>query len=189
MIRFEDGMTLFHGSFCEVREPDLNKCAKFKDFGQGLYLTSSREQAERFVPISLKKAINQRIIAPTQKYGYITEFRLHNSEHLNYKEYSDADIDWLHCVVGHRKSGTFNELVSELSFYDVISGKIANDQTNATIVLYLSEAFGEVGSEFADNTCISMLIPERLKNQYCFRTNKSFESLDFIRSEKVWIRT
>lgn len=188
MIRFEDGMTLYHGSFCEVKEPDLNKCAKFKDFGQGFYLTTSREQAERFIPISLKKAITQRIVEPNQKYGFITEYKLRNSGGLNFKEFADADKDWLHCVVGHRKSGTFDELVRELSIYDVIAGKIANDQTNATIVLYLSGALGDVGSEFADNTCISMLIPERLKNQYCFRSNKSFESLVFIRSEKIWLR-
>lgn len=188
MIRFENGMMLFHGSFCEVKEPDLNKCAKYKDFGQGFYLTASREQAERFIPTSLKKAIAQRIVEPNQKYGFITEFNLRNSEALSYKEFIDADENWLHCVVGHRKSGTFDKIVRDLAGYDVIAGKIANDQTNATIVLYLSGAFGEIGTEFADNTCISMLLPERLKNQFCFRTNKSFESLEFIRSEKIWLK-
>jgi hypothetical protein len=36
-----------YGSYCEVKEPDLVKCVKRKDFGQGFYLTTSKEQAIR----------------------------------------------------------------------------------------------------------------------------------------------
>ena len=39
-----DGVVLYHGSYCEVRSPDLGMCAKYKDFGRGFYLTSSLEQ-------------------------------------------------------------------------------------------------------------------------------------------------
>nr|WP_242987755.1 DUF3990 domain-containing protein [Mediterraneibacter faecis] len=41
-----------YGSYCEVKEPDLAKCAKRKDFGQGFYLTTSKEQAIRKQTIS-----------------------------------------------------------------------------------------------------------------------------------------
>ena len=43
--------------YCEVKEPDLAKCAKRKDFGQGFYLTTSKEQAESFLRTSIAKAI------------------------------------------------------------------------------------------------------------------------------------
>lgn len=33
MLELFDGMLLYHGSYCEVRTPDLEKCAAFKDFG------------------------------------------------------------------------------------------------------------------------------------------------------------
>ena len=36
----------------KVKEPDLAKCAKRKDFGQGFYLTTSKEQAIRKQTIS-----------------------------------------------------------------------------------------------------------------------------------------
>ena len=36
MLELKDGLILYHGSYCEVKEPDLGKCAKRKDFGQGL---------------------------------------------------------------------------------------------------------------------------------------------------------
>ncbi len=48
MLELKDGFMLYHGSYCEVRKPNLNKCAKKKDFGQGFYLTSSKDQAESF---------------------------------------------------------------------------------------------------------------------------------------------
>ena len=56
MIEIKDGMTLYHGNYCEVSEPDLRMCSKMKDFGQGFYLTTSKEQAESFVKTSIAKA-------------------------------------------------------------------------------------------------------------------------------------
>ena len=41
----------------EVKDPDLAKCAKRKDFGQEFYLTTSKEQAESFLRTSIAKAI------------------------------------------------------------------------------------------------------------------------------------
>ena len=37
MLDLKDGFVFYHGSYCEVKEPDLAKCAKRKDFGQGFY--------------------------------------------------------------------------------------------------------------------------------------------------------
>ncbi|WP_407399285.1 DUF3990 domain-containing protein [Anaerovibrio sp.] len=42
MLSIFDGMRLYHGSYCIVEKPQLERCAKQKDFGQGFYLTSSR---------------------------------------------------------------------------------------------------------------------------------------------------
>ena len=54
--------------------------------------------------------------------------------------------------------------------YDIAAGKIADDRTNVTITTYLVGGYGVIGSESADKACISQLIPERIKDQYCFRT-------------------
>lgn len=32
MQKLVDGLILYHGSYCEVRNPQLEKCAKRKDF-------------------------------------------------------------------------------------------------------------------------------------------------------------
>ena len=32
MLNLVDGMVLYHGSYCEITSPDLDKCAPYKDF-------------------------------------------------------------------------------------------------------------------------------------------------------------
>ncbi|MBO5535468.1 MAG: DUF3990 domain-containing protein, partial [Clostridia bacterium] len=98
-----------------------------------------------------------------------------------------AEVDWVHCVIGHRRNRYFPELVQELKCCDIISGKSANDNANATMITYLDGLFGEVGSESADRICIGLLLPERLKDQFCFRTVKALAALTFEGSERVWL--
>ena len=40
MLKHEEDLILYHGSYCEVSKPDLTRCAKYKDFGQDFYLTT-----------------------------------------------------------------------------------------------------------------------------------------------------
>lgn len=117
-------MILYHGSYCEVREPDLRQCARYKDFGRGFYVTTSRKQARSFAQISIRRAI---------------------------------------------------------------ANGIANDNTNATITTYMAGVFGMVGTRSADDLCIGLLLPDRLQDQFCFRTSKALNSLTFVESEQVWI--
>ena len=72
MLELKDGFVLYHGSYCEVKAPDLGKCAKRKDFGQGFYLTTSKELAESFLRTSIAKAIATGTIEEGQKFGYIS---------------------------------------------------------------------------------------------------------------------
>ena len=76
MLDLKDGLVLYHGSYCEVKEPDLAKCAKRKDFGQEFYLTTSKEQAESFLRTSIAKAIATGTIEEGQKFGYISTFEI-----------------------------------------------------------------------------------------------------------------
>ncbi|MBO4266025.1 MAG: DUF3990 domain-containing protein [Lachnospiraceae bacterium] len=183
-----DGIELYHGSYCEVRTPDINMCARYKDFGRGFYLTTEIEQARQFAMLSARKAKANGIVDTDQKYGVVSSFKYRVDQSVMTRIYPEADASWLHCIVGHRKTGTFDNIVSELEKYDIIGGKIANDATNATILTYMAGTLGEVGSSRADQICISLLLPERLKDQFCFRTEKGLRQLEFIESEQVWMR-
>ena len=111
VTKLVDGTVLYHGSYCTVHEPDLAKCAKYKDFGQGFYLTTDIEQARSFAKISLRHAFDSGCVNADQKFGVVSSF-------------------------------VFNR-----------NGEI----------------------------------PERLKNQYCFRTSESLRCLVFQKEERVWL--
>ena len=140
MLELKDGFVLYHGSYCEVKAPDLGKCAKRKDFGQGFYLTTSKEQAESFLRTSIVKAI---------------------------------------------ATGTIER---EMAKYDIIAGKIADDATNATLTAYLAGVFGTAGDKVADDFCIKQLLPNKLKDQYCFKTEAAIKCLKFVKGEKIWLK-
>ena len=137
-----DNTILYHGSFCTVQLPDLQQCARYKDLGQGFYLTTSKDQAHNFAKMSVRKAIANESVNKNLKYGMISSFQLHSPEKLLIKSFPTADVDWLHCIVCHRKRDAFPELTQALKRFDVIAGKIANDNTNATITAYMSGVFG-----------------------------------------------
>lgn len=188
MINLSDGLILYHGSYCEIKEPDLDKCAKRKDFGQGFYLTTSKEQAESFLKTSIAKAIAAGKIEETQDYGYISTFEIKLYKELKVCIFEEADVDWLHCIAAHRKKKLFTDVEDEMSKYDVIVGKIADDATNTTLTAYLGGAYGIVGDKETDDFCIKQLLPNKLKDQYCFKTEDAIKCLKFVEGERKCLR-
>lgn len=59
MKKLEAGIVLYHGSYCSVENPNLEKCALYKDFGRGFYLTTSKEQAKSFSKISVARKLGK----------------------------------------------------------------------------------------------------------------------------------
>ena len=188
MPELYDGLILYHGSYCEVPTPLLDKCAARKDFGRGFYLTTSRDQAISFLRTSIIKAANKGDADRNQQYGFLSEFRVQKSEHLKIYSFQTADTDWLHCVAAHRKRNSFIEMEKKMAEYDVIIGKIADDQTNAVLTAYISGVFGRMGEPETDAFCIRQLYPDKLKDQFCFKTEAAIASLHFVKGEQVWIQ-
>ena len=185
MTPLTEGMLLYHGSYCEVARPDLAKCAKFKDFGQGFYLTTEKRQATSFAKTSARKAKLDGRMAADANCAWVSVFRVVSLAGLSCFSFQDADAEWLHCVVAHRRRDVFVEVRRRMSVFDVIGGKVANDDTNATITAYMGHVFGRMGSAEADRLCISLLIPGRLKDQFCFRSKNALRGLEFIKSARV----
>lgn len=188
MKQLKKDLLLYHGHFCIVDNPILERCAKFKDFGQGFYLTTSLEQARIFSKISASKAKNSGLISSTTEFAYVSHFKVSDISDLKCFAFETANIEWLHCIVAHRRNGVFTDIRKQMENYDIIGGKIANDDTNTTITAYMGYVIGQMGSEQADNMCISLLLPERLQDQFCFRSPSAISKLQFIKSEKVSLR-
>ena len=163
----------------EVKEPDLAKCAKRKDFGQGFYLTTSKKQAESFLRTAIAKAIATGTIEEGQKYGYISTFEFNLSGNLETHIFENADVDWLHCIAAHRKKKMFIEVEREMARYDIIAGKIADDATNATLTAYLAGAFGTAGDKVADDFCIRRCRCPITKRSILLQTESAIKCLKF----------
>ena len=183
-----DGIILYHASYIEVKKVDLSLCAAGKDFGKGFYLTTDYNQAVNFVKTAVGKAIKNGIIDGNPLQGFISSFQYSKKDGVSIYEFNSAGKDWLHYVVGHRKRGYFIEELEHLQDYDIIAGKIANDDTNRVITAYMGNAYGEIGSDRADADAMQQLKPNRLSNQICFRTENSLQCLSFIESSIINIK-
>ena len=184
----QDNVKLYHASYIAVKKIDLTLCSEGKDFGKGFYVTTNYEQACRFVKTSIKKAIKNGINISNNSIGYISVYEFKNNiKDVSIFEFDDANKDWLHCVAEHRKRDLFSESQKDWNEFDIIAGKIANDTTNQVLTTYINGLYGEVGSDLADETAIRLLLPNKLSDQICFKSEKSLQLLSFIEAKEVVI--
>lgn len=186
MIELFDGMLLYHGSYTAIKDIDLSKCKKGLDFGQGFYLTSSYQQAVNYIPLAVKKASRLHILSEDYRAddGILSIYRFHYDPNLLHHCFQTADTEWLHFVAANREPALFPKLLAKYSTADIITGKIADDQTARTLQQYIREFFGVPGSPEADQATIKQLIPDRLQDQFCFKTQDAINCLEFVRSER-----
>ena len=188
----EDGIVLYHGSYIEIDEIDLSLCDENKDFGQGFYLTTSKRQAVSFIPTSLIKAKKYEKVLSDQNYGYVTEFRIRLNKDVRCFEFDGANKDWLYYISINRRrqfSSKLKKLLSEdFDKYEVLIGKIANDDTNATLTAFLAGAYGDIEEDSAFNMVRSLLKPDRLENQFCFKSSRAVGMLEKTGAQKYEFR-
>lgn len=184
-MTLQDEMVLYHGSYAPIELIDLAKCTAGKDFGRGFYLTSDYEQAKKFISTSLKKARKTGLVVHDCHRGYVSSFIFHTPKPpLNVYTFPEADQEWLWFVSANRRAELAPEFISrldpELERADVIAGKVANDATNPVIAAFLSGLYGSIESEGAASMAISLLLPDRLKDQYCFLTQRAVDCLKLL---------
>ena len=88
-------MVLFHGSNIEIAGIDLSKCGNYKDFGQGFYLTSLRNQG-----IDWAKKITKRFgtgKATLNKYEFDN-----NLNDLNIMNFTEPNEEWAAFIINNR---------------------------------------------------------------------------------------
>ena len=115
-------MTVFHGSTCEVRAPDLTKSKRNIDFGPGFYVTTLRTQAERW---ARRKSLRSGGVAVVNEYELKSDWSAYRV-----RSFPGACIEWLDFVCDCREGKT------PYSDYDIISGKVADDRVYQAIDMY-----------------------------------------------------
>ena len=153
-------MKLYHGTNVDFDVIDLTKSNKYKDFGQGFYLTDIRSQAEE---LAAKKSRLFGGYPVIQEYEF-DELLLSGAE-LKVLKFDKPSTEWAEFIFKNRNRD--NNFTHD---YDIVIGPIANDG-----VAYLLGRYEEgtlTIEELSDK-----LDFKKLNSQYFFGTNKSLKYL------------
>ncbi|MDO5575486.1 MAG: DUF3990 domain-containing protein [Fibrobacter sp.] len=157
-------MILYHGSNVTVEMPKIFPQLRALDFGAGFYLTSNRQQAQKWA----RNVYNRKKTGiPTLNMYAVEEKTL---EVLNVLTFETANENWLDFVVKNRMSEYKDKL------YDIVVGPVANDTTIRIVDDYMSGVYTR-------DEAIKRLLPQKLTDQYAFLTEKALSLLTFDKSE------
>lgn len=164
-------MILYHGSYTEISNPKIIVQERGRDFGFGFYTTTVKNQAERWAVRTAR--LRSRITGKSENavvniYDFVEE----NIKLLNTKSFPEPGLEWLELVIKCRSDLTYKHN------YDIVSGKIANDNVGETIEYVLA---GIMRKEDA----VERLKFEKINNQICFCTEKSLKYLVFKESYAI----
>lgn len=99
-------MTVYHGGYQPVKEPEIRIGRNTKDFGNGFYCTIIKEQAQRWAKRYDTKIVSTYDVCLNPK--------------LNILEFEEMSEKWLDFIVTCR-SGKMHD-------YDIVIGAMADDQ-------------------------------------------------------------
>lgn len=157
-------MILYHGSNIEVTSPRIIVSNRMLDFGSGFYTTSSLEQAERWAFLQAKRRRKGKAIVTAYEFDEKTF-----CNELKMLCFKSANAEWLNFVAENRKGIYIG------TKYDIVTGPVANDNTMPVINDYI---IGNISEE----TALTLLLPQKLANQYAFLTAKA---LSLLRLQEV----
>lgn len=158
-------MIVYHGSYMEVRTPDVTRSRDNVDFGKGFYTTPIRAQAVQWAKRFKAKKGNS--ILSTYE---VDEERLRTT--FLVKEFDSYSDEWLDYIVACR-SGQCPRT------YDVIIGGVANDKVFDTIELFFDGLIDKT-------VAIERLRYEKPNLQVCFCSQEAINHcVRFVESEEV----
>nr|WP_027871364.1 DUF3990 domain-containing protein [[Eubacterium] cellulosolvens] len=116
-------MIVYHGSTEIVRKPDINHSYRPLDFGKGFYVTTVKEQAEKWA--------RRKADLYGRDHGIVNSYTMSEKEQtLTLKTFSEDLVEWIDFVCSCRDEG------EEYLKYDVIFGKVANDKVFRVVDMY-----------------------------------------------------
>ena len=154
---------LYHGSNVAIKQIDLSRSKRGKDFGQGFYLNANPDQAMAMA-IRTARFLNEG--EPTLSCFEFDENEAKQNG-LNIKVFPDYSEEWAEFVVMNRKNGS--DVAAHP--YDIVIGPIADDtvgvQIRRFIMGYLSASALVEELRFRGNHTV----------QYFFGTQKAINTL------------
>ena len=165
-------MTLYHGTIVEIRHPEILRSEVGRDFGFGFYTTDIQEQAERWA-IRKAKIASRKLTEPVE--AVVNVYEWNTDIPMNIKKFDGTSLEWLDFVVTCRSNVSFTHE------YDIVTGKIANDNVGETVSYVVQ---GIMRREDA----LERLKFEKINNQIAFCTEASLGTLAFVKSYGLEVR-
>lgn len=166
-------MILYHGSNVEIDEIDLNKCKKYKDFGQGFYCTTIKQQAKF---MALRTTKREKKGEPCVSKFELDE-KIFEDEDVKIKKFEKPSKEWAEFILNNRDKN-FKDISSlKCNFdnkYDLVIGPVADDDI---IVLFRTFVQGLIDID----TLIKELTFKELTDQYSFHTQKALKYLKGVK--------
>ena len=163
-------LVLYHGTDCYFETVDLLHCKERKDFGYGFYLTSDYHQAKDWAII---------IARNNNSTPYSNMYRINQDDlgKLNVHGFNTASRAWIKYIISNRYK---IKKVEDVADYDVVIGKVADARANIIIADYVRKYGMEscLNNTTIQDALIKALKPERLSDQYCFKTEESIALLN-----------
>ena len=173
MIELKEGLVLYHGSYCVVENPDLEKCAVYKDFGQGFYLSDSFDVARR----TALRAVRQRGGEPFVLVFEVDEKKMRQ---LPFKRFAQpGNRAWAKFVLANRNPGMAASDHNRDRRYGWVVGPIADDG-----LAFLFKMF-ERGYYKLGEVLRRMQFRRKLTTQYSFHTRSALSLLMFKEARHV----
>lgn len=126
------------------------------DFEVGFYLTSDYGQAKKWAVRTTGR--------PT-----ISVYNVDNNnfKNLSVLTFAKANREWLRYIATYRTDKSASDS------YDIVIGAVANDQAIRTVNDFLK-------GRFTEDLAIQLLLPQNLKDQYAFKTEKAISILELV---------
>lgn len=156
-------MILYHGSFQEVSNPDLEHSRTNVDFGRGFYTTPIYAQAIKWSEKFKNRGWSGIISSYTIDEHYFEILKV-----LSFETYSE---EWLDFILNCRSG-------KDVSDYDIVIGGVANDKVFNTVELYFDGLIDK-------NDALKRLRYEEPNLQICFRSMEALSRLHFEGSEQI----
>lgn len=156
-------MILYHGSFQEVSNPDLEHSRTNVDFGRGFYTTPIYAQAIKWSEKFKNRGWRGIISSYTIDEHYFEILKV-----LSFETYSE---EWLDFILNCRSG-------KDVSDYDIVIGGVANDKVFNTVELYFDGLINK-------NEALKRLRYEEPNLQICFRSMEALSRLHFEGSEQI----
>ncbi|MBW4774994.1 DUF3990 domain-containing protein [Prevotella histicola] len=119
-------MKLFHGTNIDFDNIDLKMSKPNKDFGQGFYLSDTRQQAEELAMARVELTGGNPVVI---EYDFDEEL-LHDKS-LKVKLFEEYTEDWANFILANR-----NSINGNIHDYDIVFGPIANDRVGRQLWRY-----------------------------------------------------